>query len=112
MKMFIFTLGFLGLSSFANAAAVSCDLVYANNGDVQQTSASMEFAADKESPMLELSIKDKVEAQVFRGSNGIMSATVARADREVASGITDGHLLHIVVEIGEEGHALTCRFQD
>ena len=99
------------ISTAGHAGTLSCELIYAKNGSVQKASGSIEVPEGKESDALELSIKNLVEVQVFRGSNGKISAHMDRIGGESNYNLTDGNLLHLTAENRDEGRALTCSYQ-
>ncbi|MEQ1875605.1 MAG: hypothetical protein ABL958_03100 [Bdellovibrionia bacterium] len=98
-------------SSAAQAGTVSCELIYAKNGKVQQVSGTMEVKDQGDDGKgLDLSIKNLVEATVFHGSNGKMIAHFDRIGGESNYAVTDGNLLHMTSENSTEGRALTCTY--
>jgi hypothetical protein len=100
------------ISAVSEAGTLSCELIYAKDGNVQRANKTMEVKPGDDSKSLDLSIENLVEAQIFRGSNGKMSASMDRIGGESNRGITDGGLLHMTAENSDEGRALTCTYLD
>ncbi len=100
------------VSTVCQAGNLSCELIYAKNGDVQRASGSMNVNQGDDGKALELSIKNLVESQAFRGSNGKISAHMQRVDGEKNYSLTDGNLLHLTAENDVEGRVLTCNYVD
>ena len=97
----------LAFTFSANARELYCTLIYANDGQVEKTSGSVKLEDNQESPMLELTLDGKADAQAFYGTNRVMSGFVQGNDGEY-SGRSDGSFLDIVGEKGDVGYDLTC----
>jgi hypothetical protein len=100
------------MGAVSQAGTLSCELVYAKDGNAQRTSKSIQVNKGEEGKVLELSINNLVESQVFRGSNGKITAHLDRIGGESNYSVTDGNLLHLTAENSNEGRALTCTYAE